>query len=127
MHFGRSFLVPLLPYWMNNLHMGVKIKTKKNFGYRLSSARMVIEYGFGRLKARVGSLRREMNIKSENLPQCINSCFILYNFCEMRKEGLNGSDLDKSLRLEKEFSHRSKVISKLIIMNQGVKLPDKFM
>ena len=45
----------------------------------------------------------------------------------MRKEGLNGSDLDKSLRLEKEFSHRSKVISKLIIMNQGVKLPDKFM
>ena len=112
---------------MNNLQMGVKIKTKKKFGYRLSPARMVIECGFGRPKSRVGSLRREMDIKSENLPQCISSCFILYNFCEMRKEGLNGSDLDKSLRLEKEFSHRSKVITKLTIMNQGVKLPDKFM
>ena len=54
---------------------------------------------FGLLKARFGSLRREMNIKLDNLPQCINSCFILLNFCEMRK----GGELDKSLKLEKEF------------------------
>ena len=33
----------------------------------------------------------------------MNSCFILHNFCEMRKEGLNNSELDKPLRLEKEF------------------------
>ena len=33
----------------------------------------------------------------------MNLCFILCNFCEMRKERLNSSELDKSLRLEKEF------------------------
>ena len=44
-----------------------------------------------------------MDIKLNNLPQCINSCFIVHNFCEMRKEGLNSSELDKYLRLEKEF------------------------
>ena len=55
------------------------------------------------LKARFGTLSREMDIKLNNLPQCINSCFIVHNFCEMRKEGLNSSELDKYLRLEKEF------------------------
>ena len=110
---------------------------------------MVIECAFGCLKARFGSLRREMDIKLDNLPQCTDSCFILHNFCEMRKEGFRGgsrtaatskmerfviivngfhlliiitkcsimdvaavldlllgfntSELDKSLRLEKEF------------------------
>ena len=63
-----------------------KDQCEKFFGYRLSSVRMVIECAFGRLKARFGSLRSEMNIKLDNLPQCINSCFILHNFCEMRKE-----------------------------------------
>ena len=56
-----------------------------------------------RVKARFGSLKREMDIKLDNLPQCINSCFILHNFCEIRKEALSSSKLDKSLRLEKEF------------------------
>ena len=64
---------------------------------------MVIECAFGRLKARFGSLRYEMDIKLYNLPQCINSCFILHNFFEMRKEGLNSRELDKSLSLEREF------------------------
>ena len=32
------------------------------FGYNLSSVRMVIECALNRLKARFGSLRREMNV-----------------------------------------------------------------
>ena len=64
---------------------------------------MVIACVFDRLKAGFGLLRREMDIKLDNLPQCINSCSILRNFCEMRKEDLNSSELDKLLRLEKEF------------------------
>ena len=64
---------------------------------------MVIARMFDRLKARFGLLGREMDIKLDNLHQCINSCSILHNFCEMRKEGLNSSELDKLLRLEKEF------------------------
>ena len=64
---------------------------------------MVIACALGRLRARFCLLRGEMDIKLDNLPQCINSCFILHNFCEMRKEGLNSSELDKLLRIEKEF------------------------
>ena len=37
---------------------------------------------------KIGTLSREMDIKLNNLPQCIN---------------LNSSELDKYLRLEKEF------------------------
>ena len=64
---------------------------------------MVIKCVFGRLKARFGSLRREIDIKLDNLSQWINLFFILHNFSEMRKEVLNSSELDKSLRLAKEF------------------------
>ena len=32
---------------------------KKNFLYRLSSAKMVVEYAFGRLKDRFGILRKD--------------------------------------------------------------------
>ena len=88
---------------MTEFANGDKDQREKFFEYRLSSVRMVIDCAFSRLKARFGSLRREMNIKLDNLLRCINSCFILHNFCEMRKEGLNSRKLDKSLRLEKEF------------------------
>ena len=94
---------PQLPYLTKEFANGDKDQREKVFGYRLSSVRMVIKCVFGRLKARFGSLRREIDIKLDNLSQCINSFFILHNFSEMRKEVLNSSELDKSLRLAKEF------------------------
>ena len=87
---------PLLPYLMKEFANGGKDQRENFFGYRLSPARIVIECAFGGLKARFGSLRREMDNELDNLPQCINSCFILHNFCEMRKEGLNSIELDPS-------------------------------
>jgi hypothetical protein len=48
--------------------------------------RMVIECAFGRLKARFGCLRREMDINIDDLPPVIHTCFILHNFCEMNNE-----------------------------------------
>ena len=63
---------------------------------------MVIECAFGCLKARFGSLRREMDIKLDNLPQCTDSCFILHNFCEMRKEGFrSGSRTIETSKMER--------------------------
>ena len=80
---------------------------EKLFGYRLSSARMEIECSFGRLKARFGSLSREIDIKLDNLPHlphlpqfvsfASNSCFIFYNFCEMRKKGTLEKELQPSI------------------------------
>ena len=94
---------PALSYVMKEFANGGKDQRENYFWYHLSSARMVIECAFGRLKARFSSLRRETDITLDNLPQSINSCFILYNFCEMRKEGFNGSELNKSFTLENKF------------------------
>ena len=55
------------------------------FGYRLSSAGMVIECVFRCLKERFGVLRRPMDVKLSDLPMVIYSCFVLHNFCEMEK------------------------------------------
>ena len=47
---------PLLLFLMKEYLKGGKDKGEQYFGYRLSSARMVIENAFGRLKGRFGCL-----------------------------------------------------------------------
>ena len=84
---------PLLPFLMNEFLKGGKNSSERFFGQRLSSARMVIECTFGRLKARFGCLRREMDINLKDLPAVIHSCFILHNFCEIRQEAINQNDV----------------------------------
>ena len=56
------------------------------FGYKLCSARNVIECAFGCLKSRFSALRREINIKLHDLPTVIYACFMLHNFCKINKE-----------------------------------------
>ena len=94
---------PLLPFIMKEFACGGKNQTEEFFGYRLSSARMVIECAFGRLKARFGCLRREMDIKLKELPNVINACFVLNNFCEERKEPVGRNHLEDAVRYDKEF------------------------
>ena len=77
---------PLLPYLMKEFPSGGTTDSEQFFSYRLSSARMPIECAFGKLKGRFGCLRRPMDIKLEDLPMAIHSCFILHNTCEMKKE-----------------------------------------
>jgi hypothetical protein len=58
---------------MKEFAEGGKDAQEQFFGYRLSSARMVIECAFGRLKARFGCLRREMDINIDDLPAVIHT------------------------------------------------------
>ena len=69
----------------------------------LSSARMTIECAFGRLKARFSALRREMDLCQSDLPNVIYSCFVLHNFCEMRKEKIPDDSVHIALQYDKEF------------------------
>ena len=78
---------------------GGKTTSKHFFSYRLSSFRMVIECAFGRLKARVGCIRRNMDINMKDLPAVIQACFILHNFCE-----LNGKTVNQGLVLQAQQS-----------------------
>ena len=74
---------PLLPYLMKEFAKGGSTEKEQFFGYRLSSARMVVECAFGRLKVLFGILRRAMDISLQNLPNTILACFVLHNFCEL--------------------------------------------
>ena len=78
-----------------------KMRKSRFFGYRLSSARMVIECAFGRLKARFGCLRRDMDINLDDLTYVIHSCFILHNFFEIHKEQINPQYVTAALNLQR--------------------------
>ena len=80
---------PLMPYLMKEYAGGGSTVQEQYFGYRLCSARNVIECAFGRLKARFGCLRRDMDINLEELPHVIYACFVLHNFCELNNEALS--------------------------------------
>ncbi len=80
---------PLMPYLMKE-YAGVGINSQEQYyGYRLSSARNVIECSFGRLKARFACLRLAMDINLSDLPNVIYACFVLHNYCELNKETVN--------------------------------------
>ena len=94
---------PLLPYIMKEFSKGGKNNEEQFFGYRLSSARMVIECAFGRLKARFGCLNRNMDINLKDLPNVIYACFVLHNFCEMHKELIHQNDVSNALKNDAQF------------------------
>ena len=77
---------PLMPYLMKEYAGGGTNRQEQYFGYRLCSARNVIECAFGRLKARFGCLKRAMDINLDELPYVIFACFALHNFCELNNE-----------------------------------------
>ena len=79
---------PLLPCLMKEFANGGKDKSAEFFGFCLFSAQMVIECAFGKLKAHFGLPRRKMDISVREVPDLINSCFVLNNFCEERREPL---------------------------------------
>ena len=70
---------PLLPFVMKEYPKGGKDDREKFFGYTLSSARIVIENAFGRLKGRSRCLNRAMDVNVKELPNLIMSCFVLKN------------------------------------------------
>ena len=92
---------PLLPFLMKEFAGGGRTIQEQYFGHRLSSARMMIECAFGRLKARFGALRRDMDIKMPDLQYVIHSCFVLHNFCELQKESLADGAINTSQQCER--------------------------
>ena len=80
---------PLLPFLMKGFVNGGSNEKEHIFGFKLSSARMVIECAFGRLKERFGCLRRKMDINIEDLLYVIYACFSLHNFCALHKESVH--------------------------------------
>ena len=68
---------------------------------------MVIECAFGRLKARFGALRREMDICQTSLSDVIYSCFVLHNFCELHKERVPEEHIKAAMNYDRDFQPNS--------------------
>ncbi|XP_046858179.1 protein ANTAGONIST OF LIKE HETEROCHROMATIN PROTEIN 1-like [Xenia sp. Carnegie-2017] len=105
---------PLLPYLMKEFPGGGKTAQEQFFGYRLCSARMIIECAFGRLKSRFGCLKREMDINLADLPNVIYSCFVLHNYCEMNGEIIANERVDNAITYDREVQPASSSVR-----NQG--------
>ena len=94
---------PLMPYVMKEYAGGGVTVQEQYFGYKLCSARNVIECSFGRLKARLSCLKRAMDINTEELPTVIYACFVLHNFCETRKDSIHDDLVQCTIEYEREF------------------------
>nr|XP_054598560.1 uncharacterized protein LOC107380144 [Nothobranchius furzeri] len=59
---------------------------QSTFNYRLSSARMVVENAFGRLKGRWKCLAKRCDVDIHIMPDIVIACCILHNVCEINKD-----------------------------------------
>ena len=96
---------PLLPFVIKKYPKEGKDDHEKFFRYKTSSARIVIENAFGRLKGRFCCLNRAMNVNVKELPNLIMSCFVLHNFCEFRNKKLPNGYLQNA-RVEVKILQR---------------------
>ena len=62
---------------------------QKQFNYKLSRARVVVEIAFGRLKARWRRLSKQMDIHIHNVLHIVTACYMLYNMCEVYGDAFN--------------------------------------
>ena len=92
-----------MPYVLKEYANGGTTPTEQYFGYKLSSARMVIECSFGRLKGRWGALRRAMDIKLDDLPSVIFACSVLHNFCELHGETVTEERVHEACSYDRQF------------------------
>ena len=57
--------------------------------YRLSSARVVVEHAYGRLKGRWQCLLKRLDVNVCDVPQLVAACCVLHNICEIHGEHFN--------------------------------------
>lgn len=94
---------PLMSYLMKEYAGGGSNRREQYFGYRLCSARNVIECSFGRLKARFACLKRAMDINLDDLPFVIYACFVLHNYCEINNESICADRVRNAVQYDRDF------------------------
>lgn len=81
---------PLLPWLMKPFpDNGQLTREQRQYNYRQSRARMVVENAFGRLKGRWRILLKRNDTHVEYLGNLVLACCILHNLCESAGENFN--------------------------------------
>ena len=60
---------------------GVLTEAQKNYNYKLSSLRVIVEQAFGMLKGRWRCLQDTLNEDVSRIPTTIITCCVLHNIC----------------------------------------------
>ena len=76
------------------LHHGSISDRQKNYNYRYSRARMVVENAFCHLKGRWRCLLKRNDTATDNVPTLIMACCVLHNVCKVHKEQFDNSWLE---------------------------------
>ena len=71
---------------------------QRNFNYRLSKARVVVENAYGRLKGRWRVLMKKIDVRLEDVSDIVAACCVLHNICEAHGETFDDELLDNSFR-----------------------------
>lgn len=98
---------PLTQYLMKEYASGGSTAQEQYYGYRLCTARNVIECSFGRLKSRFRVLKRPMDINLEDLPYVIYACFVLHHFFELHQESVCENLVQSTIEYDREFQPHS--------------------
>ena len=69
---------------------------KKSFNNHLSSAHVVAENAFGRLKARFRRLCKRNDMHIDNVSRAVTACCILHNMCEIHGDSVNDLWLEQA-------------------------------
>lgn len=94
---------PLLP-WLIKGYTGFGLSAEEeSFNVHLSSARITVEQGFGRLKARWRILQKQMDCNYEFSAEVIAACCTLHNFVENNKERFSSRWLEEAIQSELLF------------------------
>ena len=92
---------PLLP------HVIKEFATCNNsqvlFNQMLRDARNAIECAYGRLKARWQILTKPINFNLQDVPLIIFTCFVLHNWCEQHKVGVDDCMVQQQVLLDREM------------------------
>lgn len=89
---------PLLPNVMKEYGKDVH-EEKSVFNQFLRNSQNQIECTFGRLKARWRILNWPINLKLENVPTVIYTCFIFHNFCELSGTHLSRENIEQQMQV----------------------------
>ena len=100
---------PLLPYCMKE-YQTCSTNQEVIFNNLLRTARNPIECAFGRLKARWSVLSKQIDLKLENLPVIIYSCFVLHNYCEQNKISIDQTLFENQMMLNKECEDHNPLV-----------------
>ena len=92
---------PLLPYVIKE-YDSCQSNEQVIFNAMLRSARNQMKCAFGHLKARWRMLNRPLDIKLEDVPDMIYSCFVLHNFCERNCVDISQEQLQQIMMEEKQ-------------------------